>query len=674
VCVEEIAPCNIVHFDEAVPHNSVCDQSTTHVTSVSSNIMTVPHSSCEDTQSSGAPVDFNHSDETCCATLSFVVSGRSQVMSKPTFNLLPYWEGNLDAHLSSDALPVVTCMMEDMIETTGQPRNSSLASVDRSDSKWPTCMQNFMILPSSWQSMFWELFGSILIMFDVVMIPMQPFDLALYDNVLVPIAQVICIYWSLDIPRQFFSMYEDMGVVERRPEQVARHYLQTWFVTDVIVVALDWMDWIEETGGGASRSWRLNSKIGRASRVLRVIRLVRVVKAWKTLHVLIDYVQSPYTLFAYKVLLLLVLVLLCVHYVACYIYTMTLWLTPSSSSSWISESQVDMSAVGHKYFTALHWSLAQAGFTSSEVHPRTILEKGLAAVIAVCWVFMYAYVCTQLTVWTLQLRDNNLEIEQHEAKVRKFMLQRSVHSELGNQVVRFFRLNYRKLVVRVMEKDIKHFKDLPVELRIALHKDIYRPKLSKSPTFDVFDDIVLHSLCHVAMDDHHHLAEGQVFAAGDDAVRVLYLASGVVNYYIGMEELSIVVNKGTWIAEVALWCQWKHLGGLVAVTSCNTIDLDIERFLAVIAVAGNKGANLYPARYFAQKILLRLQELEQPHDMCLDSSWLQKMSQMARKAFPVQCSKPSRWFRRSGNNTDFPVWQRISSSVNFLRLRADDEY
>jgi len=97
VHVEEIAPCNIVHFDEAVPHNSVCDQSTTHVTSVSSNIMTVPCSSGAETQSSGAPVDVNRSDETCCATLSFVVSGRSQVMSKPTFNLLPYWEGNLDA-------------------------------------------------------------------------------------------------------------------------------------------------------------------------------------------------------------------------------------------------------------------------------------------------------------------------------------------------------------------------------------------------------------------------------------------------------------------------------------------------------------------------------------------------------------------------------------------------
>jgi len=103
-------------------------------------------------------------------------------MSKPTFNLLPYWEGNLDAHLSSDALPVVTCMMEDMIETTGQPRNSSVASVDQSDLKRPTCRQKFMMSPTSWQSMFWEVFGSILIMFDVVIIPMQPFNLEQYDN------------------------------------------------------------------------------------------------------------------------------------------------------------------------------------------------------------------------------------------------------------------------------------------------------------------------------------------------------------------------------------------------------------------------------------------------------------------------------------------------------------
>jgi len=583
--------------------------------------------------------------------------------------LLPYWQNDGRQSCPMDALPVVTCMMEDMVMC--KRWFHSKQSMDVPPGEAPNkfaWMVRFMMPPGCRKGMLWELFGSLLIMYDMIFIPMQSFNLQRQDRVLNTIAKLICVYWTLDIPRHFFLMYEQMGVVESRPEQVVRHYLRTWFVPDVMVVVFDWIEWIAGFGGSASRSWRFNSKIARAFRVLRVVRLVRVVKAWKTLHELVDYVQSPLTLFLYKVACLIAVVVFCVHYSACYSFALTDWMTPTES--WIHQSGILVSDGWDQYTSALHWSLAQAGFSSTDVHPATALDRGLAAIIGVGWLFLCGYVCSQLTLWTFQLRDSNLEIEQHEARMRKFMHQRSVHGELSNQVVRFFRLNYRKLGVRVMEKDIKHFKDLPVDMRIHLHKDIYRKQLTKSPVFTLFDSIVLNSLCHVAMDEQHHLAEDQIFAEGEDAVRVLHLESGTMKYYFGGLDDALEIRKSSWIAEIALWCMWKHQGGLIAVTSCTTVNLNIERFLAVIAVSVNKGANVHPARYFAQAVRLKLEDMENPHDLCFDMKWLQIMSDFARKSCPSPFCQPvahsPSWYGYVRNSVN-RIMHHASKTVNLQR-------
>jgi len=606
------------------------------------------------------------SQETSAMTMYDSSPGTSNI------TLLPFWENDLVTLGRMDALPVVTCMMEDIFVCN----RFSMATCQTDQEQEDSFMQRWMTPPSSVKSMVWELFGGLLIMFDMIIIPLQNFKLKEHNNEFDVMSKLICVYWTLDIPRQFFLMYEEMGVLEKRPVRVAGHYLKTWFVPDVAVVSYDWVDFLTGFGGSASRSWRFNSKIARVYRVLRVVRLIRVAKAWKTLAAIVDYVQSPYTLFAYKVFCLVAVVFLCVHYGACYIYAVIDWLTPTSP--WILQSKSDFSTGWEQYFAAIQWSLAQAGFASTDIHPTTVLERSLAAVVAISWVFLCGYVCTELTVWTLQLRDTNLEVEQHEAKVRKFMRQRSVQSELGNRVVRFFRLNYKELVVRVMEKDIKHFKDLPVELRIHLHKAVYRTKLGKSPVFDLFDDLVLDSLCHAAMDEHHHLAEEQIFAAGEDAVRALYHECGVMNYYIGAHnrgtvvEKGVAVGKGSWVADMALWCNWKHQGGLVAVTSCTTVDLNVERFLAVIAVSENTGANLYPARYFAKAVKMKLQEVESLHDMCLDKEWLQTILEFAQRSAPVRVSRRSSnvtWFQSilSRRGSGRPHQNRISTDTNFLK-------
>jgi hypothetical protein len=132
--------------------------------------------------------------------------------------------------------------------------------------------------PSSGVRVVWDMFGACLILFGMVTIPMQVFSLP--PNVFFDVmAWLEPVYWNLDLLWSFFlGFYRPDGILELRPKVVATHYLKTWFLYDIAVVAIDWLIVLTEDSGFGS--FRI-SRMGRMIRVLRFFQIPEADEGWE---------------------------------------------------------------------------------------------------------------------------------------------------------------------------------------------------------------------------------------------------------------------------------------------------------------------------------------------------------------------------------------------------------
>lgn len=509
-------------------------------------------------------------------------------------------------------------------------------------------LRRIVVFPGSWSNLLWEGLGGLHIAWDVVMIPMTSFDLP--EAVIFALADwSTTFYWSLDIPYQFFVSYEEMGVVEKSPKKVALNYLKTWFLPDLSIVVLDWVIIATGTHAGASRSWRAG-KIFKAVKVIRAVRLVRLFKMIRMMQSLMDKVQSLKMVIYMKVAYLTLGVLLCAHYICCYWYLIaSMDTTGTTGTTWVKDKGLESASVGTLYLNALFWSLAQSGFASIDVHPTNEMEQAYASGVTVTWLLLVMVVLSTFTIWALQLRDAGLEQEKQEAGIRTYLTENQVTPKVRNQCLRFFRLNYKKLMRRTHEADIPLFNDLPVTLRVELHKQAFMPTLGTHPLFAKLNQCEMDKVCHLAVEDRHYPSGRKVFARGDEAKKMIFVISGDLSYYLNACHAA-TISSGEWISEIALWRRWRHVGWLLATTSCEVLEIDASRFRAIMAEAEHQGSDLTGARMYARMVMEHFCENGPRTDLWDDS---EALSRMAGIAYPPSmtnsCWVSSREMRRSGS-------------------------
>jgi len=494
-------------------------------------------------------------------------------------------------------------------------------------------LRSFIVFPGSWPNFVWEALGGMHIAWDLIMIPATSFTLP--EATLFSVFEWSTpIYWSMDIPYQFFVSYEDMGKVERRPWRVASNYLKTWFLPDLFVVTLDWVILVSDSAAGASRSWRAG-KFVKAFRVLRAVRLIRLIKMFRMLSRFMDSIKSLEMVIYMKVAYLTLGVLLCAHYICCYWYAIATW-GPPGTANWVQEHGLETASFDVLYLSSLHWSLAQSGFASINVYPTNAMESCYASAIAVVWLLLVMVVLSSFTVWAMQLRDASLEREKQEAGIRMYLTENQITATVRNHVLRFLRLNYRKLVRRTHDSDIAVFNNLPATLRVELRKQKFMPTLGLHPLFSKLDQHEMEPLCHLAVYEHYYAAGRKVFAKGEEAKRMIFVVSGDMSYYLDSQR-TVALSPGEWIGEAALWERWRHVGWLVSTTACESLEVDVIRFLAIMKELERQGTDLTGIRTYAALVMQHFSE--QQTDLWDD---LEELGRIVMLALP-ECSTWTSW-------------------------------
>lgn len=180
--------------------------------------------------------------------------------------------------------------------------------------KDPSILQPFVLGPRNGIQLLWSFVGSIFILWDLVTIPLEMYDIPKFLAFLEVFGYVTFGFWILDMPTHLIFGREINGKVELRPWKLAREYLYSWFFLDLLVISIDvGLMLLQEAMSGGWRSARFL----RTLRLLRLLRLLRVAKLQQQLTLLANRFLSAHAFMVMKVVAGLLMILAINHIIAC---------------------------------------------------------------------------------------------------------------------------------------------------------------------------------------------------------------------------------------------------------------------------------------------------------------------------------------------------------------------
>ena len=103
-------------------------------------------------------------------------------------------------------------------------------------------LPRFMIHPTSRTRLYWDVVAIVLVFYVAVTLPYRLAFARSWPDALVYLDFIADVYFMADIILNVFTAYYDEETLVVNRKQVLRHYLQTWFILDLIATfPVDWV-------------------------------------------------------------------------------------------------------------------------------------------------------------------------------------------------------------------------------------------------------------------------------------------------------------------------------------------------------------------------------------------------------------------------------------------------
>lgn len=427
----------------------------------------------------------------------------------------------------------------------------------------------------------WDIITLVLVVYDVIMMPLMFFELETHAFMDVA-SWVTRLFWTTDIPLTFWSGFVTRtGHVERNRGVIARQYLRTWFVIDLLIVVLDWIEVIIEAilSGHGVKMGRLG-RLTRTFRMIRMLRLLRLAKINQIIAMLTEQCSSERLRVGISIFKYLTLMMISGHVLAC------LWYSTGSADAavgWAAESECEVHSKSYCYVISLRWSLAQFGGGMDEFSPSTLSEH-VFAVFAYLLAFWFgAALVSTLTSLITQLVIDGSDQNRQLGLLCRYLEQNKISKKLALRLTRNAKhvLTERRKMIHEDFVDIMQLVTEP--LRMELRFEIYGPVVSAHPFFALYISAcpyVTKRICHRAMSMMLVATGDLIFDAGEIPTnpRMYLVNNASLSYrHIG-SDCSREVLLGSWVSEAVLWMAWTHRGVLCATKDCCLYTLDASEF------------------------------------------------------------------------------------------------
>ncbi|CAK0862028.1 unnamed protein product, partial [Prorocentrum cordatum] len=413
----------------------------------------------------------------------------------------------------------------------------------------------FVLHPFSRPRMLWDFMGMAVCLHDVAMLPALVFELS--DGYLafrLYYEWISCVFWTADIMLNFRTGFiSSDGLLEIRSHKVARHYVRSWFVLDLIITIFDWFSLIISIGG--STVLRL---VRVSSRTRMALRLLRMPKVNASFNQILGAMNSEsLNIIAGLVKFLLILILV-THYVACVWF----WLADTDGQvlTWRGRFMDSDDSEAYGYCTSMHWALTHGGRwtpASMEVVPVNVHERLYTCIVIIFAMVVFSSFVSSITQAMTLLRSYHARKVEQELLMRTYFSEFRIPRELAARC-KFFLLQHERLAnKRIKESDIPCMHLLPKAIREELRYEALMPLLKAHPFFDFYMELCpvgMRHICVSATDEVSMLPLEELFWHGQSVNRMFFVRIGLVSYcHRDHSTLPLEVRAGQWACEETLW-------------------------------------------------------------------------------------------------------------------------
>jgi len=451
-------------------------------------------------------------------------------------------------------------------------------------------LQPLVCSPDVRKKLAWDSVGFLLVAHDIFMIPfMQAFDFEMTTPFLI-ISIVLAIYWTLDIITTFFTGYIEKGITEMRLKMIGRRYFQSWFMFDFLIILIDWLFIIsililQEGGVGVPVKLLRVLRSARAVRTLRMLALVRVAKARHIISYISQLSRHPAPQALIKVLEATLMVLMINHFVACSWY----WIAALSKDNqdqitWVKQKNIQDTSVGYRYGTSLHWAITQFTPASMDVQPTNTEERYFTLLVDMFGLVVFSTFVSTITTNMTQVRLAKQQKKMVTHQLKLYFRENKVSLELARRIMSFIQPDKDHFGARIHMSHLAPINTLPPPLLHDLKLEVFSPAILNHPFFYVADSIdreMSNRICDTAVSEHSWARDDRVFEQGEEGTGMFFVAAGTLSY-LRADGIQML-EKGTWIAEPALWIEgWEYRGSLRADTLCECMKVDVVAFREAI--------------------------------------------------------------------------------------------
>eukprot|EP00929_Paragymnodinium_shiwhaense_P008541 TRINITY_DN112504_c0_g1_i1.p1 TRINITY_DN112504_c0_g1~~TRINITY_DN112504_c0_g1_i1.p1 ORF type:complete len:970 (-),score=205.86 TRINITY_DN112504_c0_g1_i1:125-3034(-) len=459
----------------------------------------------------------------------------------------------------------------------------------------------WMFHPQDRSRVLWDMFSLLWVAMDIVMIPLQAFELE--RNIWVFLAEGAAMtYWTLDIFMSFVTQYYVKGNLETKMSKIATNYLKTWFFFDITLVTCESIVAVLETQTDDvdNTSARVANAVGltRMFRILRFVRLLRLFKLWRTVNAVTNRINSSEMLLTLSIMKMLLAICCLLHMLACFWFGLG-----NNAKGWVYVIGIQNKPFADQYIFTFQFAMARLHPSTfgENLNLQTMAERLFAIVVSLFAVagggaFISAITNTMATLQQLG-----------QQKTRKMQVFREYSQE--NQITTNLSLRVKSYIERSSKRKGKGADGsdsselaqmLPLSLLLDLRFEAWIPFLISHRFFREIcakHSRMIWRFCQDVVVEESVMGDEHIFLPGDLCGQMLFIKCGELIYRPGKvvgrrashgnkwagtdEEYDVL--EGDHISEVALWINWENQGSLWAKTDCRSLALKAEAFIEAIA-------------------------------------------------------------------------------------------
>lgn len=240
----------------------------------------------------------------------------------------------------------------------------------------------------------WETIAFAFIMYETIVVPFEiGFEIDVQNSLLTFEIVKDC-FFLLDILLTFHTAYLYQGNMVTNHRQIAKNYLMSWFIPDIIAMIAS--RWMTITGVTPEEIRRYNNgELEDSVRYIRIVMLLRVLRVGRLKNILAKVKDSTHSHVVngiFSLLKLLFYVIFLAHWVACIWHFIGMISDVMKGDSWLRKNGFIHLSTGERYVTSIYWTITTmmtVGY--GEITPVTEIERlfNIIVMLIGCGVFGY---------------------------------------------------------------------------------------------------------------------------------------------------------------------------------------------------------------------------------------------------------------------------------------------